>query len=341
MNNRDKLVKPVWTVFSAPIYALVQAAENLGAERCLLLAEAGIDADRLAQVDQRFPVQQLFKLYQRAVVATGEEDLAIYAGRIAFINGLNVQLYMSTICGTFREYLNVMPSVLKFTGDVGEVKIKSEGELLRLEWHPLAVESCSLRYLTDTHLTMSSAIVNSLCVLPIQALRADFTYAKPADTFLLEQIFGNNINFDAPVSCLYYDRKCLSYGITQLENDLNEQQINPVLRYFDDFNVEDIFLSGLRQSIVRLLPLGDMSIDKVAAELNVSRRTLQRRLADRDTQFLQVLQEIRSDLSVRYLGDERLGIAEIAFLLGYADQGSFSSAFKVWHGLSPRDYRRQ
>jgi len=341
MNSKDLCVKPAWTVFSAPIYALVQAAENLGAERELLLAEAGIDFERLAQVDQRFPVRQLFRLYQRAVAATGEEDLAVYAGRIAFINGLNVQLYMSTICSTFREYLNVMPSVLKFTGDVGEVKIKSEGELLRLEWQPLEVESCSLRYLTDTFLTMSSAIVNSLCVLPILVLKADFTYARPTDTTLLEQLFGSNIHFDAPVSCLYYDRKCLSYAITQLDYDLHEQQINPVLRYFDDFNVEDMFLSGLRQSIVRLLPIGDMSIDKVAAELNVSRRTLQRRLADRDTQFLQILQEIRADLSVRYLGDERLGIAEIAFMLGYADQGSFSSAFKVWHGLSPRDYRRR
>jgi AraC-like DNA-binding protein len=100
-----------------------------------------------------------------------------------------------------------------------------------------------------------------------------------------------------------------------------------------------MFLASLRQSIVRLLPQGDMSIDKVAGELNVSRRTLQRRLSDRDTQFLQVLKEIRADLSVRYLGDERLGIAEIAFLLGYSDQGSFSSAFKIWHGQSPRDYR--
>jgi len=341
MSAKVTALKPAWTVFSAPIYALVQAAENLGAERDLLLAEAGIDLVRLAQVDQRFPVQQLFKLYQRAVAVTSEEDLAIYAGRIAFINGLNVQLYMSTICSTFREYLNVMPSVLKFAGDLGEVKISSEGELLRLEWHPLAVESCSQRYLTDSFLTMSSAIVNSLCILPIRALRADFSYAKPADTTLLQQMFGSNINFAAPVSCLYYERKCLDYAITQLEHDLNAQQINPILRYFDDLNVEDTFLSGLRQSIVRLLPLGDMSIDKVAAELNVSRRTLQRRLADRDTQFLQVVQEIRCDLSVRYLGDERLAVAEIAFLLGYADQGSFSSAFKIWYGQSPRDYRQR
>ena len=59
------------------------------------------------------------------------------------------------------------------------------------------------------------------------------------------------------------------------------------------------------------------------------------------TNFLNVLQEVRSKVALRYLGDGRLGITEIAFLLGYADQGSFSSAFKSWHGVSPRDYRRK
>ena len=57
--------------------------------------------------------------------------------------------------------------------------------------------------------------------------------------------------------------------------------------------------------------------------------------------FLNVLQEVRSRVALRYLADDRLGITEIAFLLGYADQGSFSSAFKSWHGVSPRDYRQK
>ena len=91
---------------------------------------------------------------------------------------------------------------------------------------------------------------------------------------------------------------------------------------------------------MRLLPAGEMSIDKVAAELNVSRRTLQRRLSERDTHFLQVLQDVRSGLAERYLADKRLGITQIAFLLGYTDQASFSSAFKSWHGKSPSEYRQ-
>jgi AraC-like DNA-binding protein len=92
---------------------------------------------------------------------------------------------------------------------------------------------------------------------------------------------------------------------------------------------------------VQYLPEGEVTIDKLASKLNISRRTLQRRLSERDTSFLNILQEVRSKVALRYLSDKRLGITEIAFLLGYGDQGSFSSAFKSWHGVSPRNYRRK
>ena len=55
----------------------------------------------------------------------------------------------------------------------------------------------------------------------------------------------------------------------------------------------------------------------------------------------QVLQQLRADLALRYLADERLSVTEIGFLLGYSDQGSFSAAFKSWHGMSPLEHRQR
>ena len=118
-------------------------------------------------------------------------------------------------------------------------------------------------------------------------------------------------------------------------------QDNPFREFFEDDDPSDQLLSNLKQSIAQYLPEGEVTIDKLAGKLNISRRTLQRRLSDRDTNFLNILQEVRSKVALRYLSDSSLGITEIAFLLGYADQGSFSSAFKSWHGVSPRDYRRK
>ena len=40
------------------------------------------------------------------------------------------------------------------------------------------------------------------------------------------------------------------------------------------------------------------------------------------------------------MGQSRLSITEISFLLGFSDTSSFTRAFRRWFGKSPRDYRR-
>lgn len=332
---------PQWSVYSSSINAVVQAAQMLSVPIDRFLAREGIACEKLADPDNRFPVMSMLNLYESVALASGNFDVGLYTGRIGHINGLNLQLYMSTVCRTFREYLNLMPSVLRFAGDIGEVKIKGEQDFIRLEWRPLSSDTTKQRFLSDQLLSTSAAIVNSLCIQPIPVLKAHFTYSEPADLTQLNAFFGDHLAFDQPVSCLYFKRESLDYPLTQLDMDLTQAMGRTVEHLFDTGSLQDVFLSELRTTILQLLPAGEMTIDTVASQLNVSRRTLQRRLADRDTQFLQVLQQVRRDLSLSYLADQRLGITDIAFLLGYADQSSFSSAFKSWHGVSPRDYRQR
>lgn len=331
---------PNWTVYGTTLNAVIQAGERLGAPIDALLLAAGLDRESLQEPERRFPLESLLNLADSVVAATAVPDLGLYTGRIAFLNQLNLQLYMSTVCTTFREYLNLMPSVLRFAGDMGEVRIQSEGDFLRLDWHPLWAETRHTRFLSDELLTSGAAIVNSLCIRPIQPIKACFTYAKPDDLTLLQETFGEDLYFDQAVSCLYFPRESLDYPLTQLNRSLSESLKQPVAHLFEEGAPDDTFLLQLRTSLLNLLPSGEAGIDEVASRLNVSRRTLQRRLSDRGTNFQQLLQSTREQLALRYLADQHLGITDIAFLLGYADQGSFSGAFKSWHGMSPREYRQ-
>ncbi|WP_373077887.1 AraC family transcriptional regulator ligand-binding domain-containing protein [Zhongshania sp.] len=332
---------PEWTVNSSAFKALFQAAEALDANIDGLFVEAGIAKSDLDDADCRYPVDILFFLYDLVGERTAAPDIGLYIGRIDYINRLNLQLYACSACTTFREYLNVMPSVLRIVGDIGEVNVRREGEFIRLDWQPLAPETAAQRYLTDSSLSVAAAIVNSVCVRPIPVREAHFSYAEPADLSLLKQQFGNNLLFNQPVSCLYLDRACLDYALIKLDANWVQALAQPIRYLFEDNSDSNDFIVAVRKTLLRLLPSGDMNIDKAAGALNISRRTLQRRLAEQGTQFLQVLQELRAELAIQYLSDERLSITDIAFLLGYMDQSSFSGAFRSWHGRSPRDYRKQ
>ncbi len=317
---------------------MLQVAEQMGADPGLLLEAAGINPLLLRSPEARIPVDCFFSLYAHAEQLTGNPDIGLTVGRIIYLKGMNLQLYMGSVCQRFRDYLNLMPSVLKLRGDVGEMRVRAEGDFIRLEWLPLMPESGRQRYLSDEMLAASAAIVDSLCVLPIPVRRAQFSYPEPPVITGLQRQFGSELAFGQPVSCLYLDRASLDYPMLQQDYQARHDMPNAFSRLFAD-DPADRFLASLRQSIAHFLPEGEMSIDTVAGELNVSRRTLQRRLADRDTHFQQVVQEVRRELACSYLDDKRLAITEIAFLLGYADQGSFSNAFKSWFTWSPSEYR--
>ena len=77
----------------------------------------------------------------------------------------------------------------------------------------------------------------------------------------------------------------------------------------------------------------------VANSLNMSERTLRRRLNDEGFSFRQILQEARFDAAKRYLLQTDKFIEEISFELGYNETSNFRSAFKAWSGLSPSQWR--
>jgi AraC-like DNA-binding protein len=88
-----------------------------------------------------------------------------------------------------------------------------------------------------------------------------------------------------------------------------------------------------------LLAQGEARLDAVALGLSLSPRTLQRRLAAEGRPFQQLLDATRRQLAAQYLRDVSLSLTEVAFLLGYAEQSSFSHAHRAWHGCSPQAWR--
>jgi AraC-like DNA-binding protein len=99
------------------------------------------------------------------------------------------------------------------------------------------------------------------------------------------------------------------------------------------------FKKEVEDAIEPLLGSGEVSIDRVARELGMSRQTLYRRLKAEGTTFEELLDAKRRQLAVRYLGLDRSSVKAAAYKLGFSDPAAFSRAFKRWTGISPSDFR--
>jgi AraC-like DNA-binding protein len=102
----------------------------------------------------------------------------------------------------------------------------------------------------------------------------------------------------------------------------------------------DNIANRARLTIMELLPSGRVTGEDMARELNMSIRTLRRKLGEKDETVRSLLTNVRKDLAQRYIRNEDYNITEIAFLLGFADSSAFSRAFKNWFGQSPSEARK-
>jgi transcriptional regulator GlxA family with amidase domain len=98
--------------------------------------------------------------------------------------------------------------------------------------------------------------------------------------------------------------------------------------------------ASVQQVVTRLLPANSASSGRVAEELGLSLRTMQRRLAAEGVTFAEIVQAVRDDLAKVYIEDSKRPLSEAACLLGFGSQAAFSHWHRSRFGASPSKRRK-
>ena len=328
-------------VYARALKGLMDLAAALGASPERIARSADLDMALLTVPDALLPVATYYQLHEQFLAHTGNQDFGLLSGRVSYMESADLFLYLASASQTLRDWLNMLPSVSSLLGDVGSIRIARHRDHFALEWHPVRPPDPVRCIVTDSLLSATALEMDGYCLLPVRPERVDFTYPRPDDLTVLQDTFRAPLYFDQPVSALYYDWKLLDNPQLHVSTRFHDAAVAEFSTFFSgDASAADPFSLGLHTAIRRQLPAGSCSIDSIASDLNVSRRTLQRRLKDRDTNFQQLLQRVKTNLAGKYLEDKSLSIIEIALLLGYGDPSSFSAAFKSWNGITPTEFRR-
>jgi AraC-like DNA-binding protein len=169
--------------------------------------------------------------------------------------------------------------------------------------------------------------------------RIEFSRVR-ADEPMLMRFFGCPLRFRAKRDALVFDEGVLDTSFVTHNADL----LLALLPSLDDRVAKKHgggFLEDVRQAVAKRMSGERPSADKVAHELAISARTLQRRLGEHGTSYQEVLDDVRRHAARRLLGAESIDIAEVAFLVGFEELNSFTRAFRSWEGKTPKQWRAQ
>lgn len=103
--------------------------------------------------------------------------------------------------------------------------------------------------------------------------------------------------------------------------------------------VEEKFADKISRYLFDNAYLGTFSLEEIAANFNMSTRTLQRKLKNEKLSFQQLADNVRQQLAQKAIAEGNYAVKEIAYSLGYNELSAFSRAFKRWTGISPETYR--
>lgn len=99
-------------------------------------------------------------------------------------------------------------------------------------------------------------------------------------------------------------------------------------------------VAEVRRTVAEFIKDGKPELKRVAGALKLGPRTLQRRLQKCGVDFKELANEVRCQLAMSYLTDDKKTLTEIALLLGYSEVSAFNRAFKRWTNKTPLAYRR-
>jgi AraC-like DNA-binding protein len=151
-------------------------------------------------------------------------------------------------------------------------------------------------------------------------------------------MFGALVSFGQPANRLTFDAGWLN-GTPRLGNEITCSTVLSLCEgQIEEFQLRRGLAGKIRQNLM-LNPMQPMNFEAVATNLNMSARTLRRKLREENTSFRQLVDGLRRDFALRYLRDTDLTVGDIAEALGFSDAANFRHAFRRWTNTAPHEFR--
>jgi AraC-like DNA-binding protein len=317
------------------ISAALAGLAALGQPTEPLLASAGVRREQLDEPFAVVPDAAFDRLWMAALTHDPDPTLPVRAGLATPLGAFGVLDHLVSAAHTLGEAMHTLALFFRLVSATITLDVtNSEGGSLWINNNPAAP--------TDP---LSDAWTLALLVGRIRALAEPFgvrevALAQPASAAdnQYSTLFQTSVVFGQPRAGLRLMpdswRAPLRSANPALYATLHALASRADIQTF----VADPLQYVLGAQLDTSLEAGQVSVATIAAQLGISVRTLQRRLANEQVSFQQLLDAHRQERAMELLQEGSQTLGAIAYELGYSEQSAFNRAFKRWTGMSPRKW---
>jgi AraC-like DNA-binding protein len=306
-----------------------------------LLAAIGLSPQQLIDPDGRVPVETALRAWQVATELSGDPEFGLSVVehlRPDYLGSIGYAVHASATLG---DGLRRLARFFRVVNQYVALELVEDGARVRVRIavdHDVSPDE--LRHPMECLLSALLVVARRTTGVPLRPLAVAFRHAAPGEVAAHLRVFGVAPSFGQPAAELVFPREALATPHLAPDGALVAVAERHLRRMQDELPPADTFAGRARRVLLEELRLGEPTLARLAARLQTSERTLQRRLGQEHTSMQGLLDEARHQLSLRHLAESRESIAEISFLLGFAEVRAFHRAFKRWTGSTPAAYRQ-
>jgi len=302
-----------------------------------------IDPQELNNLDMRVPLESKIAVIQKLLELSGDKDLGLHLGEKAAPPMLG---HAGHLQQSSKDVLTAFTKTFHFSrtfSTVYDARIKEKNGESWMYYEPVKAW-CDASPETASHgvnipFAATMNFIRLLSGRSVYPLRVMYRQDRVRDTSEHERIFGCSPSFNQDANCMVFRTVDLEIPILGYNPQLSAM-IEKLLQQRQRESEEGVrFTMKVKEAISVNYQFDFPQLENIALSLNLTPRTLQRKLQDENTTYRELSDSIRYELASTLLKYKDLTISEIAYKLGYAELKAFRRAFKQWSGVTPIGYR--
>ncbi len=323
-------------VSSTALLGAPDLVAELGGDWDALIAEAGLPCSLAPSSAQMIEVAGLARFLTLAADRLNCESFGL---RLSYYQGFSVLGPLASLLGSANSIGELLHDLAAYfpVFTVGAlVALVESSEGIEVNYELAAGTGLAHRHFTE--LGFGILVKEIRRHLPSwEPHYITLRHAPPTDRRYHAQLLGPTIYSNADRNSIFITRAELAAptcdGSVLLHGELAAQYT--VMRN----STPGATAANVENLVRAFMPHSTIDLPRAALLLRMSRRSLQRKLAEDGTSLMQIVDNVRADLALSYLRDSRLTVTQIGEVLQFSELSAFTRAVTRWYGRSPRQLR--
>jgi AraC-like DNA-binding protein len=328
---------------STKLAALFDMLVDQGYPDSEILKNVDLRADEVHSPKTRTSLKQLTIACRNAIQLSRDPHLPYRIGTSIHISTYGMYGFAILCCPDFRKAMDFAARYHALAAPLATIEFSEEREFASWTIEPranTATDPQLYRFVTEMQIGIHISLMRDIMGPAFAPCEICLTYPEAEDFGLPADRIGCGVRFTSPANRIVFQSAWLDQAAS-----LGNKTTYPTIVTLCDDLLDDLKLRIGIAGKIRALLLRDIANPPtgaaVARLLGVNERSLRRQLRQQGLSFRGLLDEIRTQIALKYLRTTKLANEDIAVALGFSDAANFRRAFHRWTNKAPGEVRAE